>query len=103
MAFDPDDILFQGGDVFTAPETPAPRFTPEQVDEMDALAGAYRRIFTGHGSSADADKVMKDLYFMCWGAITTFDPDPRTHAFREGSRAVLLHILKNAGRNMAGR
>lgn len=100
---DPDDILFQGGGVFDPPEPPPPRLTPEQENEQDALKGAYRRCFTGHGSPADADKVMKNLYEVCWGAVSTFDPDPRVHAYREGSRSVLLHLLKMADRNAAGR
>lgn len=99
---DPDDILFQGGGVFDAPDAPAPRLTPEQENEQDALRGAYRRCFTGGGSPADADKVMKNLYGVCWGAVSTFDPDPRIHAYREGARSVLLHVLKMAGRNVIG-
>lgn len=89
-----EDILFPSTDVFeVAPSAPGDDLERRET-EVDVLRGAYRRLFTGEGSAADARVVMKDLYREGCGATPTFRPDPREHAYYEGRRSMLLRILR---------
>lgn len=49
---------------------------------------AYIDTFRG----PQAERVLKDLARFCRASTSTFDPDARTHAFREGRREVWLRI-----------
>ena len=58
--------------------------------QNEQLQRAYQVTFGGPGDKM----VLSDLAAFCFGRKTTFDPDPRKHAFNEGKREVLLRILE---------
>lgn len=103
---DNEDILWAGNDGFYDPPIELDKREEEKGKkkeaEQDTINGSYMRLFSGQGSASDADVVVRDLYRMCWGAVSSFSPEPTVLAYREGSRAVLLRILRNAGRKMNG-
>lgn len=39
-------------------------------------------------------QVLTDLAALCHAHESTFDPDPRVHAFKEGQRHIWLHIAR---------
>ena len=49
---------------------------------------AYIDTFRGKA----AERVLKDLARFCRASTSTFDPDARIHAYREGRREVWLRI-----------
>lgn len=65
----------------------------ENTKKKDDILDAYNKIFSGHGNHEHASIVMKDLYISCFGSASTYDSDPRNHAFNEGARSVLLRIM----------
>lgn len=61
----------------------------EHGEKAKAVAESYRHLF----SSPLATLVLADLGALCHETETTFDPDSRVSAFKEGQRSVLLWIL----------
>lgn len=54
---------------------------------------SYQLVFSQTNLAAQA--VLKDLARVCRANQTCFDPDPRTHAFNEGKRAMWLRIQQH--------
>ena len=52
--------------------------------KRDAYIDAFR--------GPSGERVLKDLARFCRASTSTFDPDARVHAFREGRREVWLRI-----------
>lgn len=68
--------------------------TPQgRVVDVEELARRYRQTF----GCPVGGEVLLDLAQKCFADHTTWDADPRTHAFNEGARAVWLHINKFLG------
>lgn len=56
----------------------------------DRLKSLYHAVFT----SPQGKELLADLIPYCHGRRTTFDADPRVHAFKEGQRDVLMRIVE---------
>ena len=94
---DPNDILFPEStlDVFGnfVDEQDLLKTNKDRADNFALLSDSYKRLFDGQGSKIDAERVIKDLYHVCYGNTTTYTQDPREHAFREGAKNVLIRVL----------
>lgn len=65
--------------------------TREEAHALNSqLQGAYNALF----ATPTGKQVLADLVAYCFGRRTTFDPDPRKHAFNEGRRDVLMRIAE---------
>lgn len=60
----------------------------EAYKVYDTRRRAYEAVFKG----PKAETVLADLKRFCHAETSTFDADPRIHAFREGRREVWLRI-----------
>lgn len=56
----------------------------------EQIQGAYHATFT----SPQGKAVLADLVAYCHGRKTTFDPNDRMHAFKEGQRDVFNRIVE---------
>lgn len=61
----------------------------EREDILKQLQQDYRNTF----STESGKRVLKDLENICFYKSTVFAPDNNVMAFKEGNRAVYLHIL----------
>lgn len=63
--------------------------TPDEAHAVnEQVQRAYHMVF----GSPDGKAVAADLVAFCFGRKSTFDADPRVHAYNEGKRAVLMRI-----------
>ena len=60
----------------------------EQLTQMKANQANYKKVF----ASEEGKKVLKDLEGKCFINSPTICKEPHEMAFREGQRAVVLHI-----------
>ena len=58
------------------------------IRDLQALKAAYNDVF----NTDNGKIVLKNLQERCYKKKTTMDANPNVVAFREGCRAVLLHI-----------
>jgi hypothetical protein len=58
------------------------------VESLLDLKRSYRQLF----GSPVGELVLRDLAKLCHAASTTYDPDPREQARKEGKRQVWLRI-----------
>ena len=72
---------------------PRAKTREEAERDLSEQAQAYRTCFLG----AAGQIVQSDLAEFCHANETTFDPDPRMHAFREGQRSVWTKIQRLIG------
>ena len=65
-------------------------FGRDRSKQQKVMLSYYRKVFT----STEGRKVLHDMMRTFHVMDTTFDPDPRTHAFNEGERSVVVRLLK---------
>lgn len=61
-------------------------------DEAHAVNEQVQRAYHITFGSPDGKTVAADLVAFCFGRKSTFDADPRVHAYNDGKRAVLMRI-----------
>lgn len=64
------------------------KISPEQIAKIEALKKSYTACFSGKSGK----EVVDDLERKCFYHSSTMHKDPAMTAFREGQRAVVLHI-----------
>lgn len=68
----------------------------EAHSHNEQIQSAYHALFFSPGGK----RVLSDLIAYCHGRKTTYHPDPREHAFREGQRDVLMRIMEFTNLNL---